>query len=168
VYRPVPPGNTAVEEAIYLAHMASRVTLVHRRDELRADKILVARLLSQKNVHVEWNSVLEDILGDEAGVTQAKLKNVKTNDTKTLDVNGVFIAIGHVPNTQLFENQLALNQGYVRIQGTGRPPATATNIEGVFAAGDVVDSTYRQAVTAAGFGCMAAIDVEKYLTHTKI
>jgi len=160
-------GNTAVEEAIYLSNIASKVTLVHRRDQLRADKILSDRLLKQTNVTLEWDSVLLDILGNEQGVTQVKLKNVKDNKTKTLDTDGVFIAIGHTPNTALFEGQLTLDKGYIRVQGTSTPPSTATNIPGIFGAGDVVDPIYRQAITASAWGCMAAMDVEKYLANLK-
>lgn len=160
-------GNTAVEEAIYLANIASKVTLVHRRDELRADKILVDRLKNTK-VTIEWNSVLIDIMGDNNGVTQVQLKNVNDNTTKTLDTDGVFIAIGHTPNTKIVENQLKLSQGYICVNGTQNPPATATNIPGVFGAGDVVDPTYRQAITASAWGCMAAMDVEKYLANSAV
>jgi len=157
-------GNTAVEEAIYLSNIAANVTLVHRRDELRADKILADRLKNTK-VSLEWNSVLLDIMGDDTGVTQVQLKNVTDNSIKTLDTDGVFIAIGHTPNTKIFEEQLTLNQGYISVKGTQNPPATATNISGVFGAGDVVDPTYRQAITASAWGCMAAMDVEKYLAN---
>jgi thioredoxin reductase (NADPH) len=160
-------GNTAVEEAIYLSKIVKTVTLVHRRDQLRADKILAERLFQQKNIHMEWDTVLEDILGNDQGVTGVKLKNVKTNAVKTIDVDGVFIAIGHTPNTEIFKEQIKLTQGYIYIQGTSNSPATATNIPGVFGAGDVVDPYYKQAVTAAAWGCMAAIDTEKYLASLK-
>ena len=155
-------GNTAVEEALYLAGLASHVTLVHRRDELRAEKILQARLFKAENIDVVWDHALDDILGDEnpLGVTGARLKHVKTGETQDVEVDGVFIAIGHKPSTELFVGKLAMNDhGYLDT----KPGATATAIPGVYAAGDVTDDTYRQAVTAAGMGCMAALEAEKYL-----
>ena len=155
-------GNTAVEEALYLTNHASKVILVHRRDSLRAEKVLQERLLNHEKIEVIWDSVLEEVLGteDPLGVTGAKLKNIKTGEVTEKSVDGVFIAIGHKPNTAIFKNQIDLDEeGYVKVASG----STKTNVEGVFAAGDVHDKTYRQAVTAAGFGCMAALDVEKFL-----
>lgn len=160
-------GNTAVEEALYLSNIASHVTVVHRRDQFRSEKILSDRLMEKTqsgNVTIEWDHVLEEVLGDNSGVTGMSIKNVKTDQTKTLDVDGVFIAIGHTPNTQIFQNQLTMNDsGYIKVKAGLDGNATATNIPGVFAAGDVADHIYRQAVTSAGSGCMAALDAEKYL-----
>lgn len=159
-------GNTAVEEALYLTNFASKVTLVHRRDSLRAEKILQHRLLNHPKVEVIWDSVLDEVLGDEnpLGVTGARLKNVKTGETTDVPVHGVFIAIGHSPSTELFKGKLDMkDNGYL----ITAPDSTATNIPGVFAAGDVTDETYRQAVTAAGMGCMAALEAERFLEHTK-
>lgn len=159
-------GNTAVEEALYLANICKSVTLVHRRDSLRAEKILQNRLLKTENVHVKWDSVLEEVVGDEEplGVTAARLKNVKSGDIETLDVHGIFIAIGHTPSTELFKGQLPMDdEGYLFKEAD----STATEIPGVFAAGDVTDKIYRQAVTAAGLGCMAALEAEKYLAELK-
>jgi len=159
-------GNTAVEEALYLANIASHVTVVHRRDMFRAEKIL-ANQLSDKaqggNVGIEWNHVLDEVLGDEAGVNGARIRHVGSGDTKDVDVDGVFIAIGHSPNTELFHGQLEMNGSYIRVKSGVDGNATATSIDGVFAAGDVADHVYRQAVTSAGSGCMAALDAEKYL-----
>jgi len=159
-------GNTAVEEALYLANIASHVTVVHRRDMFRAEKIL-ANQLSDKaqggNVGIEWNHVLDEVLGDEAGVNGARIRHVGSGDTKNVDVDGVFIAIGHSPNTELFHGQLEMNGSYIRVKSGVDGNATATSIDGVFAAGDVADHVYRQAVTSAGSGCMAALDAEKYL-----
>ena len=156
-------GNTAVEEALYLSHLASKVTLVHRRDSLRAEKILQDRLLKQPNVHIVWDSALEEICGRDgppASVTHVRLKNLKTGTVSDLRTDGVFIAIGHKPSTELFLGQLEMKAGgYLQT----RPNSTATNIPGVFAAGDVADDVYRQAVTAAGLGCMAALEAERYL-----
>ena len=157
-------GNTAVEEAIYLTNHAEKVTLVHRRDELRAEKILQDRLLKNPKIEVVWNSVLVDILGDEdpPGVTVVQLENVKTSETKDLAVDGVFIAIGHDPATKLFVGKLDMDgEGYI----TSAPDSTATSVPGVFAAGDVTDKVYRQAVTAAGMGCMSALEAEKFLAE---
>ncbi|MDP7669539.1 MAG: thioredoxin-disulfide reductase [Alphaproteobacteria bacterium] len=157
-------GNTAVEEAIYLTNHAEKVTLVHRRDELRAEKILQDRLLKNPKIEVVWNSVLVDILGDEdpPGVTVVQLDNVKTSETKDLAVDGVFIAIGHDPATKLFVGKLDMDgEGYI----TSAPDSTATSVHGVFAAGDVTDKVYRQAVTAAGMGCMSALEAEKFLAE---
>jgi thioredoxin reductase (NADPH) len=155
-------GNTAVEEALYLSNLASQVTLVHRRDSLRGERVLHERLYKKSNVSILFDSVIEEIVGDEAplSVTGAKIKNLKTGKIETHDVDGVFIAIGHAPAAELFKGQLTLKpSGYIAVE----PGTTRTNIRGVFAAGDVADDIYRQAVTAAGLGCMAALDVEKYL-----
>jgi thioredoxin reductase (NADPH) len=157
-------GNTAVEEALFLTNFASKVTLVHRRDELRAEKILQDRLLAHDKIEVVWDSVLDEVLGkqDPLGVTGARLKNVITGDTTDIEVDGVFIAIGHNPNTELFKGILDMDdEGYL----ITRAGATATNIPGSFAAGDVQDKIYRQAVTAAGTGCMSALEAESFLTH---
>ncbi|MCY3841222.1 MAG: thioredoxin-disulfide reductase [Gammaproteobacteria bacterium] len=159
-------GNTAVEEALYLTNIASRVHLVHRRDALRADKILQDRLFEraeQGSVNIIWNHTLTEVVGDQQGVTGAMLAAVNGNVRRELPVDGIFIAIGHVPNTGVFEGQLEMNDGYVRIDSGTEGNATATSVSGVFAAGDVADHVYRQAVTSAGFGCMAALDAEKYL-----
>ncbi len=159
-------GNTAVEEALYLTNIAEHVTIVYRRDAFfRAEKILVDKLMMKVEagkVSLVFDSVVETILGDDKGVNGLEIKNVKTNDTKQLVVQGVFIAIGHTPNTALFQDQLEMKEGYIIVKG-GRHNVTATSKEGVFAAGDVADPVYRQAVTSAGAGCMAALDVEKYL-----
>ena len=157
-------GNTAVEESIYLTNHAEKVTLVHRRDELRAEKILQDRLLKNPKIEVVWNSVLVDIIGDEdpPGVTVVQLENVKTSETTDLAVDGVFIAIGHDPATKLFVGKLDMDgEGYI----TSAPDSTATSVHGVFAAGDVTDKVYRQAVTAAGMGCMSALEAEKFLAE---
>jgi thioredoxin reductase (NADPH) len=160
-------GNTAVEEALYLSHIASSVTVVHRRDKFRAEAILVDRLKAKTsnggNVRIEWDHTLESVLGDASGVTGVRLRQAKTGKTTELPVQGVFIAIGHTPNTQLFEGQLTMNNGYIRVKGGSEGDATATSMPGVFAAGDVADHVYRQAVTSAGTGCMAALDAEAYL-----
>jgi thioredoxin reductase (NADPH) len=159
-------GNTAVEEALYLSNIADHVTLVHRRDELRAEKILQKQILDKAesgNITIEWDSVLEEVLGDDSGVTGMRLKNVKDGSIKDLDLHGVFIAIGHKPNTALFEGQLEMHNGYLKVHSGIDGNATQTSIEGVFAAGDVMDHVYRQAITSAGNGCMAALDAEKYL-----
>ena len=160
-------GNTAVEEALYLSNIASTVTLVHRRDKLRAEAILIDKLLAKTrdggNVRVVWNHTLDEVLGDATGVTGARLKDVKTGATKDLAAMGVFIAIGHTPNTSLFEGQLQMAGGYIRVKSGTDGNATATSVPGVFAAGDVADHVYRQAVTSAGTGCMAALDAEAYL-----
>ena len=159
-------GNTAVEEALYLANIASKVYLVHRRDALRAEKILQDRLFARAaegRVELVWNHTLNAVLGDEGGVTGALLDQVGGGATRQLDVTGIFIAIGHVPNTAIFDGQLDMRDGYIRITSGLDGNATATSVPGVFAAGDVADHVYRQAVTSAGFGCMAALDAEKYL-----
>ncbi|MGM0449794.1 MAG: thioredoxin-disulfide reductase [Pseudomonadota bacterium] len=156
-------GNTAVEEALYLSNIANNVTLVHRRDQLRAEKILQDKLFAKDNVHIIWDHTLEEVLGDATGVTGARLKNKHSGETRDLDVAGVFIAIGHKPNTDLFQGQMDMSGGYIRIRSGLEGMATETSVPGVFAAGDVADHVYRQAVTSAGFGCMAALDAEKYL-----
>ncbi len=159
-------GNTAVEEALYLSNIASEVTVVHRRDEFRSEKILSRRLLDKAtngNVTVRWNHVLDEVLGNDKGVTDIKIKHVQTEKTKEIPVQGVFIAIGHTPNTGIFEGQLDMEGGYITVNQNGHDYATGTSIEGVFAAGDVADPIYRQAVTSAGSGCMAALDAERYL-----
>jgi len=161
-------GNTAVEEALYLSNIASKVTVVHRRDKFRSEKILSDKLIERSktgNVAIEWNYVLDEVLGDDMGVTGARLKNVQDGSTKDIAVDGVFIAIGHSPNTEIFAGQLAMKKGYITVQGGSEGNATATSIPGVFAAGDVADSVYRQAVTSAGSGCMAALDAEKFLDN---
>jgi thioredoxin reductase (NADPH) len=157
-------GNSAVEEALFLTNFASKVTVVHRRDSFRAEKILQERLLKNPKVEVVWNHTLEEVVGDEnpLGVTGAKIKDVNTGEVKLVPVHGVFIAIGHAPSTELFTGKLAMkDNGYL----ITAPDSTATNIPGVFAAGDVTDETYRQAVTAAGMGCMAALEAEKFLAE---
>ena len=163
-------GNTAVEEALYLSNIASHVTLVHRRHELRAEKILQDRLFAREKegkVSIEWNHVLDEVLGDDSGVTGMRLKSTEDGNTKDIDLMGVFIAIGHKPNTALFEGQLDMHHGYISVKSGLEGNATATSVEGVFAAGDVADHIYRQAVTSAGSGCMAALDAESYLDHLK-
>jgi thioredoxin reductase (NADPH) len=161
-------GNTAVEEALYLANIASHVTLVHRRDELRSEKILQDRLFQKEKegkVTIKWDCVLEEVLGDDSGVTGMRVKNVKDESTEDIDLQGVFIAIGHKPNTQIFDGQLDMHNGYLKIKTGTEGGATTTSIGGVFAAGDVCDHIYRQAITSAGTGCMAALDAEAYLAH---
>jgi thioredoxin reductase (NADPH) len=159
-------GNTAVEEALYLANIASHVTIVHRRDKFRSEKILQDKLLARAaegKVTIKWDSVLEEVLGDQSGVTGMRIKNVKTGATEDISLMGVFIAIGHKPNTDLFVDQLEMENGYIVTQGGRSGNATQTSIAGVFAAGDVQDHIYRQACTSAGTGCMAALDAERYL-----
>jgi thioredoxin reductase (NADPH) len=159
-------GNTAVEEALYLANIASHVTLVHRRDALRSEKILQDRLFEKEKegkVTIEWNHVLDEVLGDPSGVTGLRLKHAQDGSTKDIEVMGVFIAIGHKPNTDLFTGQLEMQHGYIKVKSGLDGNATATSVEGVFAAGDVADHVYRQAVTSAGSGCMAALDAERFL-----
>ena len=152
-------GDSAVEEATFLTKFASKVTLIHRRDKLRASKIMQDRAMKNEKISFQWNSTLEEVIGDEI-VTGIRLRNIQTNQTEDLSLSGVFIAIGHTPNTGLFKGQIDMDeQGYIRTQ----PYRTTTNIPGVFASGDVQDSNYRQAITAAGSGCMAAIDAERYL-----
>jgi thioredoxin reductase (NADPH) len=159
-------GNTAVEEALYLSNIASHVTVVHRRDKFRSEKILSDKLVGRSNggnVTIEWNHVLDEVLGDESGVTGIRIKHAQDGSTKEIPLDGVFIAIGHSPNTEIFAGQLAMNNGYISVKGGAEGNATATSVAGVFAAGDVADAVYRQAVTSAGSGCMAALDAEKYL-----
>ncbi|WP_293644843.1 thioredoxin-disulfide reductase [Thiolapillus sp.] len=159
-------GNTAVEEALYLSNIAAEVILVHRRDELRAEKILQKHILEKAengNITIMWDSTLDEVLGDDSGVTGMRIKNVKDGSTQDIELQGVFIAIGHSPNTSLFEGQLEMNNGYLKVQSGTEGNATATSIEGVYAAGDVADHVYQQAVTSAASGCMAALDAEKYI-----
>ncbi|MGR8933570.1 MAG: thioredoxin-disulfide reductase [Gammaproteobacteria bacterium] len=159
-------GNTAVEEALYLSNIASHVTIVHRRDKFRSEKILSEKLLEKSrsgNVTIEWNAVLDEVLGDDMGVTGIRIKSTADGSTKELEVHGVFIAIGHTPNTELFTGQLNMDHGYIIVNSGSAGNATAASIAGVFAAGDVVDPVYKQAITSAGSGCMAALDAEKYL-----
>jgi len=156
-------GNTAVEEALYLSNICSKVYLVHRRDELRAEKILQDRLFAKDNIEPVWNHTLSEVLGDASGVTGARLKSTNGGPSRQLDVTGVFIAIGHKPNTDIFVGQLEMRGGYITTASGLEGNATATSASGVFAAGDVADHVYRQAITSAGFGCMAALDAEKYL-----
>lgn len=159
-------GNTAVEEALYLSHIASKVTVVHRRDKFRAEKILSNKLIEKSrngNVAIEWNHNLDEVLGDDMGVTGLRIKNTKDSSTKELEAHGVFIAIGHTPNTGIFEGQLDMEHGYIKVKSSTIGNATATSVEGVFAAGDVMDPIYKQAITSAGAGCMAALDAEKFL-----
>ena len=161
-------GNTAVEEALYLSNIASHVMLVHRRDALRSEKILQDRLFKKEAegvVTIVWDSVLDEVLGDDSGVTGMRIRNVKDDTTKDIELQGVFIAIGHKPNTAIFDGQLEMPNGYIKINSGTEGNATATSVEGVFAAGDVCDHVYRQAVTSAGTGCMAALDAEAYLDH---
>ncbi|MDF3920542.1 thioredoxin-disulfide reductase [Salinicola salarius] len=159
-------GNTAMEEALYLSNIASKVTLVHRRDSLRGEKILQDRLhekVENGNMAIEWNHTLDEVLGDGSGVTGVRLRSTLSGETKQLDAMGVFIAIGHTPNTGIFEGQLDMANGYIRVQSGLEGNATATSVPGVFAAGDVMDHVYRQAITSAGSGCMAALDAERFL-----
>jgi len=159
-------GNTAVEEALYLSNIASKVTVIHRRDKFRSEKILSDKLLEKAksgNVEVEWNHTLDEVLGDDLGVTGVRIKSAADGSTKDVDVHGVFIAIGHSPNTGIFEGQLEMVHGYIKVKSGIAGNFTSTSIPGVFAAGDVMDSVYRQAITSAGAGCMAALDAEKYL-----
>jgi|TARA_B110000238_G_C16112875_1_gene433501 thioredoxin reductase (NADPH) len=163
-------GNTAVEEALYLSNIASSVTLVHRRDTLRSEKILQDKLFEREkngNVTIAWNHSLDEVLGDASGVTGMRIKSTKDSSTKDIDLKGVFIAIGHKPNTSIFEGQLEMEGGYIKVQSGLIGNATATSVEGVFAAGDVMDHVYRQAITSSGTGCMAALDAEKYLDQLK-
>ncbi len=163
-------GNTAVEEALYLSNIASKVTLVHRRDELRAEAILADEIKEKAangNVDIAWSYVLDEVLGDEAGVTGVRLKSTKDESTKDIDVHGVFIAIGHAPNTGIFKDQLEMENGYIKTNGGCDGNLTSTSVAGVFAAGDVMDHVYRQAVTSAGTGCMAALDAERFLASSK-
>ena len=156
-------GNTAVEEALYLSNIAEEVVLVHRRDKLRAEKILQDKLLAKDNITVMWDHTLDEVLGDDSGVTGMRVKSTKDDTTENVELQGVFIAIGHKPNTDIFQGQLDMNNGYIKIKSGLEGNATATSVAGVFAAGDVADHVYRQAVTSAGAGCMSALDAEKYL-----
>ena len=159
-------GNTAVEEALYLSNIASEVHLVHRRETFRAEKILVKRLMEKVengNIILHLNKTLDEVLGDDMGVTGVRLNDTQSEDKEEFDVMGLFIAIGHKPNTDMFEGQLEMNNGYIKIQSGREGNATATSVEGVYAAGDVCDHVYRQAITSAGTGCMAALDAERYL-----
>lgn len=159
-------GNTAVEEALYLANIAKTVTVIHRRDKFRSEKILSDKLLEKAkngNVKIEWHSELDEVLGDDAGVTGVRIKNNQTGEMKEIAVAGLFVAIGHKPNTDIFQGQLEMNDGYLKVQSGSHGNATQTSIEGVFAAGDVSDHIYRQAITSAGTGCMAALDAERFL-----
>ncbi|WP_028989976.1 thioredoxin-disulfide reductase [Thermithiobacillus tepidarius DSM 3134] len=157
-------GNTAVEEALYLSNIARQVTVVHRRDSFRSEKILQQKLFEKDNIKVIWNHAVDEILGDDNGVTGVRIKHVEDGSTQELSVQGVFIAIGHHPNTAIFDGQIEMDErGYIKTQGGNSGNATATNIPGVFAAGDVQDHIYRQAVTSAGSGCMAALDADRYL-----
>ncbi len=156
-------GNTAVEEALYLSNIAKDVTLVHRRDSLRAEKILQKQLMEKDNVRVVWNSELDEVLGDDSGVTGIRLRGRDGAEDQELAVTGVFIAIGHTPNTSIFEGQLDMAGGYIKVKSGTEGGATSTSVPGVFASGDVMDHVYRQAITSAGTGCMAALDAEKYL-----
>ena len=156
-------GNTAVEEALYLSNIVKHVTLVHRRDKLRAEKIMQDKLFSRANVRMAWNQTLDEVIGDDKGVTGIRIRGIKDKVSQELAVHGLFVAIGHTPNTQIFEGQLAMEGGYILTKGGHSGDATATTVAGVFAAGDVQDHIYRQAVTSAGSGCMAALDAERYL-----
>ena len=159
-------GNTAVEEALYLSNIASSVTVVHRRDRFRAEKILANQLIDKSrtgNVVIEWDHVLDEVLGDDAGVTGIRIRKTTSGERKAIDVHGCFIAIGHTPNTKIFEGQLEMNGGYIIVRGGLEGHATETSVPGVFAAGDVADHVYRQAITSAGSGCMAALDADRYL-----
>lgn len=159
-------GNTAVEEALYLSNIARKVYLVHRRDKLRSEKILQDKLFAKAQagkIEIIWNHSVDEVLGDDSGVTGMRIRSVNDNTTREIDVQGFFVAIGHTPNTSLFEQQLAMRNGYITIKSGLEGGATATSVPGVFAAGDVADQVYRQAITSAGFGCMAALDAEKFL-----
>ncbi|WMS88094.1 thioredoxin-disulfide reductase [Pleionea litopenaei] len=163
-------GNTAVEEALYLSNIASEVHLVHRRDDVRSEKILRDKLLDRAkngNIVLHWDRTLEEVVGDTSGVTGVRLKSTKDDSIEELDVHGVFIAIGHQPNTQIFDGQLDMHNGYLKIQSGLEGNATQTSVEGVYAAGDVADHVYRQAITSAGAGCMAALDAERFLDNLK-
>ncbi len=161
-------GNTAVEEALYLSNIASEVTVVHRRDEFRAEAILVDHInekVNNGNIKIEWDNNLDEVLGDDMGVTGVRIKNTKDNSTKEITTDGVFIAIGHSPNTDIFKGQLEMAGGYIKVKSGTDGGATATSVDGVFASGDVMDHVYRQAITSAGSGCMAALDADKFLKN---
>lgn len=164
-------GNTAVEEALFLSNIAKTVTLIHRRDSLKSEKILIDKLMEKSktgNINILWDSTLEEVCGDDMGVDSIKVKSVKTSEITKLDVHGVFIAIGHTPNTGIFSGQIDMENGYIKVKSGLAGDATQTNIQGVYAAGDVADHIYKQAVTSAGTGCMAALDAEKYLDGLKL
>ena len=161
-------GNTALEEALYLSNIAAEVIIVHRRDKFRGEKILQQRVLDKENITIKWDHVLDEVQGDDMGVTGMRIKHVETNETAEIDLQGIFIAIGHTPNTEIFLDQLEMNNGYITIKSGLSGDCTATSVNGVFAAGDVADQIYRQAVTSAGFGCMAALDAEKYLDEQEL
>jgi thioredoxin reductase (NADPH) len=159
-------GNTAVEEALYLANIARKVTLVHRRDKLRAEKIMQDKLFEKAaagKIELVWNSAIDEVLGDDSGVTGVRVKDVNSGATRDIEATGFFVAIGHTPNTGIFEGQLEMHDGYIKIRSGTSGMATLTSVPGVFAAGDVADHVYRQAITSAGFGCMAALDAERWL-----
>ena len=156
-------GNTAVEEALYLSNITRHVTVIHRRDKFRAEKILQKRLFDRGNVTTRWNHVLDEVLGDAKGVAGVRIKDIQTGSTQQIDLQGLFIAVGHTPNTGIFEGQLEMKGGYIVTRGGSEGNASSTSVQGVFAAGDVQDHVYRQAVTSAGSGCIAALDAEKYL-----
>jgi thioredoxin reductase (NADPH) len=161
-------GNTAVEEALYLANIAEEVVVVHRRDKFSSEKILQDKIMDRAengNITIKWNSELDEVLGNDMGVTGMRIKNRQSGETEDVALDGVFVAIGHSPNTQIFEGQLDMNGGYIKVQSGLEGNATQTSIEGIFAAGDVMDHTYRQAITSAGTGCMAALDAERYLDN---
>ena len=163
-------GNTAVEEALYLSNIASHVTVIHRRDKFRCEKILADQLIEKSkngNVTIEWNHAVDEVLGDNAGVTGVRIKNSDDGSTKEVDIHGIFIAIGHKPNTAIFDGQLDMEHGYLKVESGNQGNATQTSVAGVFAAGDVADHIYRQAITSAGTGCMAALDAERYLENMK-
>ena len=164
-------GNTAVEEALFLSNIAKQVTIIHRRDKFSSEKILADRVMAKVkngNIDIKWNTTLTEVIGDDLGVTGLTLQNTTNNSTQHLDVFGVFIAIGHTPNTDIFKNKLDMNHGYITVQGGLEGNVTATNVKGVYAAGDCADYIYRQAITSAGSGCQAALDVEKFLDEEQI
>ena len=159
-------GNTAVEEALYLSNIASEVTVIHRRDEFKAEAILIDHIMEKAengNIKIEWDATLDEVLGDDMGMTGVRIKSTKDDSTKEITADGAFIAIGHSPNTDIFKGQIEMAGGYIKVQSGTEGNATATNIPGVFACGDVMDHVYRQAITSAGSGCMAALDADKYL-----
>lgn len=161
-------GNTAVEEALYLSNIASEVTVIHRRDEFRAEAILVDHIMDKAengNINIEWDHTLDEVLGDDMGVTGVRIKSTKDDSTKEITADGAFIAIGHSPNTDIFKGQLDMAGGYITVKGGSDGDATATSVAGVFASGDVMDHVYRQAITSAGSGCMAALDADRYLKN---
>ena len=163
-------GNTAVEEALYLSNIASHVTLIHRRDELRSEAILIDHIMEKTkngNITIEWNHTLDEVLGDDMGVTGVRIQSTINQSHKEITADGVFIAIGHSPNTDIFKGQLDMAGGYIQVKGGTAGDATATSVEGVFASGDVMDHVYRQAITSAGTGCMAALDADRYLENLK-